>query len=74
MEQEFKVLTPSTRLVLIALRYFKVARLCQLIENTGLSKRSVLYSVKKLSAMGLIEVNICLSDTRQRFYCIKINE
>jgi DNA-binding MarR family transcriptional regulator len=74
MEQEFKVLTPSTRLVLIALRHFKVARLCQLIENTGLSKRSVLYSVKKLSAMGLIEVNICLSDTRQRFYCIKINE
>ncbi|WMT51585.1 MAG: winged helix DNA-binding protein [Ferroplasma sp.] len=74
MEQELKTLTPSTRLVLITLRQFKVARLCQIIESTGLSKRSVLYSVKKLSAMGLIEINICLSDTRQRFYCIKINE
>jgi DNA-binding MarR family transcriptional regulator len=74
MEQELKALTPSTRLVLITLRQFKVARLCQLIESTGLSKRSVLYSVKKLNAMRLIEINICLSDTRQRFYCIKINE
>jgi DNA-binding MarR family transcriptional regulator len=74
MEQELKTLTPSTRLVLITLRQFKVARLCQLIESTGLSKRSVLYSVKKLSGMGLIEINVCLSDTRQRFYCIKINE
>ena len=74
MEQELKALTPSTRLVLITLRQFKVARLCQLIESTGLSKRSVLYSVKKLNAMKLIEINICLSDTRQRFYCIKINE
>ncbi|WP_298278005.1 MarR family transcriptional regulator [Ferroplasma sp.] len=74
MEQQLKTLTPSTRLVLITLKQFKVARLCQLIESTGLSKRSVLYSVKKLSAMGLIEINICLSDTRQRFYCVKINE
>lgn len=74
MEQELKALTPSTRLVLITLRQLKVARLCQLIESTGLSKRSVLYSVKKLNAMRLIEINICLSDTRQRFYCIKINE
>ncbi|WP_337860685.1 winged helix DNA-binding protein [Ferroplasma sp.] len=74
MEQELKILTPSTRLVLITLRRMKVARLCQIMEDTGLSKRSVLYSVKKLNSMGLIEVNICLSDTRQRFYCIKINE
>jgi len=74
MEQEFKMLTPSTRLVLITLRQLKVARLCQIIESTGLSRRSVLYSVKKLNSMGLIEINICLSDTRQRFYCIKICE
>jgi DNA-binding MarR family transcriptional regulator len=74
MEQELKMLTPSTRLVFMILRQMKVARLCQIIESTGLSRRSVLYSVKKLNSMGLIEISICLSDTRQRFYCIKINE
>ncbi|ARD85693.1 MULTISPECIES: MarR family transcriptional regulator [Ferroplasma] len=74
MEQELKMLTPSTRLVFMMLRQMKVARLCQIIESTGLSRRSVLYSVKKLNSLGLIEISICLSDTRQRFYCIKINE
>ncbi|WP_290705378.1 winged helix DNA-binding protein [Ferroplasma sp. Type II] len=74
MDQGLKMLTPSTRLVLITLRQLKIARLCQIMESTGLSKRSVLYSVKKLKQMGLIEINVCLSDTRQRFYCITINE
>ncbi len=74
MESQIRFLTPSCRLVYMTLKQFKVARLCQIIEETGLSKRSVLYAVKELNSAGLIDISICLSDTRQRFYCIKIND
>ncbi|MCL4420866.1 MAG: hypothetical protein M1477_04170 [Candidatus Thermoplasmatota archaeon] len=38
---------------------------------TGLSKRSLLYAIKVLREKGLVEVEVCMSDTRRRFYCLK---
>ncbi len=69
---EINNLSPSTKLIYHILLEVKVARLCQLQEMTGLSKRTILYSVKTLSNLGLIDITTCLNDTRQRFYCLKI--
>jgi len=65
-------LSPSAKLIYKILEEIKVARLCQLMEITGLSRRTILYSIKALNKYGLIDITTCLSDTRQRFYCLKI--
>ncbi|KJE49601.1 MULTISPECIES: hypothetical protein [Acidiplasma] len=65
-------LSPSAKLIYKILEEIKVARLCQLMELTGLSRRTILYSVKSLNKYGLIDITTCLSDTRQRFYCLRI--
>ena len=62
----------SARMVYLVLKDRKIARLCELMDITGLSKRTVLYSVKKLKESNIIDVLICLNDTRERFYCIKL--
>ncbi len=62
----------SARMIYLVLKEKKVARLCELLDITGLSKRTILYSVKKLKESNLIDVLICLNDTRERFYCIKL--
>ncbi len=64
----------SARMIYLVLQDRKIARLCELMDITGLSKRTVLYSVKKLKESNLIDVLICLNDTRGRFYCIKLKD
>lgn len=70
---EFEMPT-SARLVLLVLRRLRIADFRTLERETGLSKRSVLYAVKNLRDMKLIDIQICLNDARKRFYCIKIME
>lgn len=64
-------LTPSALQVLEFIKSRKIARFSEIIQHTGLSKRSVLYSIEKLKEMGLVETQICMTDTRRRFYCIR---
>ncbi|MHB1709211.1 MAG: MarR family transcriptional regulator [Thermoplasmataceae archaeon] len=64
----------SARLVLMVLKRLRIADFRTIEMESGLSKRSVLYAVKMLREMGLIDIQICLNDTRKRFYCIRIKE
>ncbi|BAB60513.1 TVG1419878 [Thermoplasma volcanium GSS1] len=69
---DLKSLPPSARLVLAYLRSAKISDVARIMENTGLSRRSVMNSVKMLKELGLIDIQVCLSDTRRRYYCVKI--
>jgi len=64
----------SARLVFMVLKRIRIADFRTIEMESGLSKRSVLYAVKRLREMGLIDIQICLNDTRKRFYCIRIKE
>ena len=64
----------SARLVFMVLKQLRIADFRTIEMESGLSKRSVLYAVKRLREMGLIDIQICLNDTRKRFYCIRIKE
>lgn len=64
----------SAKLVLLVLQRLRIADFNTLERETGLSKRSVLYAVKALRNVALIDIQICLNDTRKRFYCIRIRE
>ncbi|MCW6170972.1 MAG: MarR family transcriptional regulator [Thermoplasmatales archaeon] len=65
------VLPPSARLVLNVLMNRKILRFEEIMLLTGLSKRSLLYAIKVLREKGLVEVEVCMSDTRRRFYCLE---
>ncbi|MCL4350243.1 MAG: hypothetical protein M1535_02195 [Candidatus Thermoplasmatota archaeon] len=39
------------------------------MKETGLSKRTLMGSLKHLKEESLISVKTCLTDTRRRFYC-----
>lgn len=65
------VIPPSARLVLNELMDRKILRFEEIMLLTGLSKRSLLYAIKVLREKGLVEVEVCMSDTRRRFYCLK---
>lgn len=65
-------LPPSATLVLRILRDLKISNLNRLREESGLSRRGLMYALKTLTEMDLIETKICLTDTRRRFYCIKL--
>ncbi len=64
-------LTHSALKVFEFIRSRKIARLNEIMEFTGLSKRSVLYSIEMLKGMGFVEAQICMTDTRRRFYCFR---
>jgi|ACXJ01.1.fsa_nt_gi DNA-binding MarR family transcriptional regulator len=64
-------LTPSALKVFEFIRSRKISRLNEIMEFTGLSKRSVLYSIELLKSMGFVETQICMTDTRRRFYCFR---
>jgi DNA-binding MarR family transcriptional regulator len=68
-QEKFKELTPSSRLILITLRSIKIADVKTLMKETGLSKRTLMGSLKHLKEESLINVKTCLTDTRRRFYC-----
>lgn len=58
--------------VLSVLLSMKIARLEDLKERTGLPKRTLLYSIRILRDAGIVETQICMSDARRRFYCVKL--
>ncbi|MCL4341394.1 MAG: MarR family transcriptional regulator [Candidatus Thermoplasmatota archaeon] len=62
----------STLEVFEFIRTRKIVRFQDLVSGTGLSKRAILYSIRSLREMGLIETQICMNDTRRRFYCLRI--
>ena len=64
----------STVEVFEFIRARKIVRFHDLVTGTGLSKRTLLYSIRTLREMGLIETQICMNDTRRRFYCLRIPE
>ncbi|PYB68963.1 transcriptional regulator [Thermoplasma sp. Kam2015] len=63
----------SVRLVFSYLKDQKISDVAHIMEATGLSRRSVMYAVRILKEANLIDIQICLSDTRRRFYCVKIS-
>lgn len=63
---------PSAKLVLRILQELKICDLNRLMSESGLSRRALMYAVKILGELDLVETRICLSDTRKRFYCIKL--
>ncbi len=73
VEENFFDLSPSTRLVLNYLKTAKISDVDSIIKNTGISRRALMYAVKILKEKNLIDTQICLSDTRRRYYCIRIN-
>lgn len=67
-----RVMPPSAKLVLRILREVKISDLARLRAESGLSRRALMYAIKILGEMDLVETKICLSDTRKRFYCVKL--
>ncbi len=63
---------PSAGLVLSILSDLKISDLKRLRQETGLSRRGLMYALKMLNQAGLIETRVCLTDTRRRYYCIKL--
>lgn len=66
--------TPSAQHIYDLLRTRKVMQLKDIIKETGLSKRTVLYAIRDLREAGLIEIQICMTDTRRKFYCYRIQQ
>ena len=64
---------PSSNLeVFEFIRSRKIVRFQDIAGGTGLSKRTILYAIRNLRDLGLIEAQICMNDTRRRFYCLKM--
>lgn len=74
MEAEIVRLTPSARLVLRVLKELRISNSIALLEETGLSRRALMYSIKQLKTFGLVDVQVCLKDSRKRYYCISLNK
>lgn len=66
-------LSNSARKVLEVLSRMKIARFEDLKQDTQLPKRTLLYAIRALRDLNLVEVEICINDARRRFYCIRIN-
>ncbi len=62
----------SAKLLLRVLKENKISPFDELMEETMLSKRTLLYAIKTLKELDLIETQICMSDARRRFYCVKL--
>ncbi len=67
-------LPPSAVSILNALKKKKILRFEEIMSLTSLSKRSLMYAIKILREYGMVEVKMCMSDTRRRFYCLKTTE
>lgn len=63
---------PSAKLLLRVLRENKISRFDDLMDETMLSKRTLLYAIRTLKELDLIETQVCMSDARRRFYCVKL--
>lgn len=67
-----RAIPPSAKLVLRILQEVKICDLNRLRDETGLSRRALMYAIKILGDLDLVETRVCLSDTRKRFYCVKL--
>lgn len=67
-----RAIPPSAKLVLRILQEVKICDLNRLKGESGLSRRALMYAIKILGELDLVETRICLSDTRKRFYCVKL--
>ena len=65
-------LPPSAKLVLRILRDMKITDFKKLQDETGLSRRTLMYSIKLLKDINAVETRIFLHDAIRRFYCIKL--
>jgi DNA-binding MarR family transcriptional regulator len=74
LETEMLDLSPSAKLVLWVLKEVKISDLGGLSRKTGLAKRTLMYSIEQLKKLGLVKTQICLKDSRRRYYCISIND
>ncbi|MCL4342878.1 MAG: MarR family transcriptional regulator [Candidatus Thermoplasmatota archaeon] len=59
----------SSRYVIRVLRDLKVATIESIQDETGLSRRTIMYALHELKERGLVFVQICLNDSRRRYYC-----
>ncbi len=62
----------SAKLLLRVLKENKISTFDDLMEETMLSRRTLLYAIKTLRELELIETQVCMTDARRRFYCIKL--
>ena len=69
---EFSNLTTSSKFVLMILQEKKIATINEIQNKSKLSRRTIMNSIRDLRDLGFIDVHVCLSDTRKRFYCLKI--
>lgn len=67
-----KTMPNSAKLLLRVLKENKISTFDDLMEETMLSRRTLLYAIKALRELDLIETQVCMSDTRRRFYCVKL--
>lgn len=63
---------PSARTLLKLIRERRIMKFEEIKAETSLSKRALLYAIKTLRELDLIETQVCMGDTRRRFYCIKL--
>lgn len=61
-------LSNSSKYILRVLKEFKVATIEKIKLETGLSRRGIMYSLRELRESGFIFVQVCLNDSRRRFY------
>ncbi|MCL4314336.1 MAG: MarR family transcriptional regulator [Candidatus Thermoplasmatota archaeon] len=62
-------LSNSAKYLLRVLKELKVSTIATLQRETGLSRRTIMYSIRELRKRNLVFVQICLSDSRRRYYC-----
>lgn len=67
-----KAMPNSAKLLLRVLKEKKISTFDELKEETMLSRRTLLYAIKTLKDLDLIETQVCMSDARRRFYCVKL--
>ncbi len=65
-------LKTSSKLIMMILQQKKIATISEIQDYSKLSRRTIMNCIRDLRNLGLIEIQVCLSDTRKRFYCLKI--
>ncbi len=72
--EENLTIPPSARLVLRVLRDLKILDMKRLSEETGLPKRTLMYAIRRLKENHLVDIQVCLNDSRKRYYCVRISQ
>ncbi len=72
--EETLEIPPSARLVLHVLRELKISDIRRLSDETGLPRRTLMYAIRRLKENKLIDIQICLNDSRRRYYCVAIRQ